>query len=231
MEDNPYQVGAAVGPSGEPVDARPRRPRAFELIGQSKIAEACFESLLILGTVFFVLMAGRSAFRQMQDNRLLQVSLIERLVVLPGLVLLSVWVARGLLRLRRRAVLVQATLSILVACWALFLTWRNWFDLQDAIAELGPYPVVAARDIGLFITRFCSGIVHLLVARELLGARKPLARPEAEIIAKPSSNRFGLSSYLLAAACGFALAYGTIGTANALVLEAAKNYFARQAGV
>jgi hypothetical protein len=75
--------------------------------------------------------------------------------------------------------------------------------------------------------RFCSGIVHVAVAVHLFRARSRLARGEAGFIPELSINRLGCGSFLLAAACRFVLAYGTIGITNSLVQEAARRFFLR----
>jgi hypothetical protein len=147
MEHNPYEVGAAIGPSGEQGFARPRWQRILAVLGLSKIVEALFELLLFVGTLGFVVGINPRSIAHWQDDRRVQVFLIQRLVALPAIAVLSLWLARGLIGLRPRAMLVQAILSAMVACWALHLTWRYWIDIELAIEEISVYPVMAARDI------------------------------------------------------------------------------------
>src|SRR5262249_16997747 len=148
---------------------------------------------------------------QWEDDRRIQVFLIQRLVAVPAIALFSLWLARGLIGLPPRAMLVQAILSAMVACLALLLAWRYRIALEFAIEEFVFYPVIHARDIAFYVVRLCSGIVHFAVAVHLFRARGRLARGEAGVITALSVNRLGGGSYVFACACGFVLAYGTIG--------------------
>jgi hypothetical protein len=230
MENNPYQVGAAVGPSPERRIARPRWQRILDLLGLSKFGEALFEFLLFVATLGFVVAINPRSIAHWKDDRRIQVFLIQRLVALPAIAVLSLWLARGLIGRRPRAMLVQAILSAIVACWAILLTWRYWIDLEFAIEEIRVHPDMAARDIAVYVARFCSGVVHATVAVQLFRARGRLDREDAGVIPDLSSKRFGCASYVFATACGFVLAYGTIGTANSFVLEAATRFFLRGIG-
>jgi hypothetical protein len=227
MEQNPYEVGATVGPPEEHGSARPRWQRIITALGLSKIAEAVFEVLLFVGTLGWAVVVDPRVIARLQDDRLLQVFYVQRLVALPAICVLSLWLARGLIGLRPSAMLVQAIVSAMVSCWALLLTWHDRIDIEFWIEEIRVYPVFAVRDIALYVVTFCSGIVHLAVAVHLFRARSRLARGEAGHITELSINGLGCGSYLFASACGFVLAYGTIGITNSLVLEAAKRFFAR----
>jgi hypothetical protein len=225
MEHNRSEVGDAIRPSTEQGFAQGRWQRNLTVLGLSKIVEALFELLLLIGTLGFVVVINPRAIAHWQDDRQVEVFLIQRLVVLPVIAVLSLWLARGLIGLRPQAMLVQAILSAMVACWALLLTWHYWIDIEFAIEGFGEYPVIAARDIAFYVMRLCSGIVHIAVAVHLFRARGRLARDEARAITEHSIARFGFTNYLFASACGFVLAYGTIGFANSFVLEAARRFF------
>jgi hypothetical protein len=227
MEHNPYEVGAAIDPPREQGAAQPRWQRIVAMIGLSKIAEALFEFLMFVGTLGFVVAINPRAIAQWQDDRLLQVFLIQRLVALPAIAVLSLWLARGLIGFRPLPMLVQALLSAVVACWALVLTWHHRFDIEFAMEQIGAHPVIGARDFALYVATFCSGVVHAFVAVYLFRARGRIVRGEAGVIPQLSFNRFGCKSYLFASACGFVLACGTIGRANSLVLDAAVSFFVR----
>jgi hypothetical protein len=224
MEHNPYEVGAAIGPPAEQGFARTQRQRILTVLGSCKTAEAVLELLLFVGTLVFVGGISPRSIALWQDDRLVQVFLIQRLVALPAIAVLSLWLARGLIGSRPRSMLVQAILSAMVACWALVLTWGYRLDIEFAIEEIGVHTIIATRDIALYVVRFCSGIVHLAVAVQLHRARSQLAGGQAGVFAGPSIKRLGCKNYLFASACGFVLAYGTIGMTNSLVLEAVRRF-------
>jgi hypothetical protein len=230
MEHNPYEVGAAVGPSGKPSIVRPRWRGILDVLGLSKLGEALVEFLLVVATLGFVVAINPRSIVHWQDDRRVQVFLIQRLVALPPIAALSLWLGRGLIGLRPRAMLVQAIQSVLIARWAFVLTWRYWFDMEFALEEIRVHPDMAARDIAVYVARFCSGVVHAAVAVQLFRARGRLDRADAGVIPDLSSKRFGCASYVFATACGFVLAYGTVGATNSFVLEAATRFFLRGIG-
>jgi hypothetical protein len=197
------------------------------MLGLSKIAEALFELLLFVATLVFNVVVNPRVVAHWQDDRQVQVFLIQRLIALPVVAVLTLWLARGLPGLRPRAMFVQAVLSAMVTCWALFLSWRRWMEIEFAIEVFGDYPVIAVRDIAFYLLRLCSGIVHAAVAVYLFRLGSRLARGEIRVSTEPSIKRFGGESYLIASACGFVLAYGTIGMTNSLVWEVATWYFLR----
>src|SRR5262249_32149681 len=91
MEDNPYAVGAAIGPPTEEGFARPRWQRILTVLGLSKVAEALFELLLFVGTFGFTAAFNPRVIADWQDDRQVQVFLIQRLVALPAIAVLSLW--------------------------------------------------------------------------------------------------------------------------------------------
>ena len=72
-----------------------------------------------------------------------------------------------------------------------------------------------------------ASVIGALMKWSHSAPRGRLDREDVGVITDLSIKRFGCGSYLFASACGFVLAYGTIGMTNSLVLEAARRFFLR----
>jgi hypothetical protein len=162
--------------------------RIIRLLGVTNLSASAFLILFVVGSLWFLSRLGIQGIARNAGNRPFQIWLIERGIALPLLIVLHVWLARGLARMQGRAILVQTILCTLVACWALILTLGDVVLFREALDVVDVAPLVASIDIAHHLTKFVSGFGHATIAFLLFrftraelrgGAQKITARPSA----------------------------------------------------
>ncbi len=98
MRSNPSQVGGKTDGPGERREPLLRWQWGLRVLGLAKIFEAVLEILVIFGSLWFTVRIGEPGIRRAMESPRFVAYLIERFLVLPALVALSVWVARDVLR-------------------------------------------------------------------------------------------------------------------------------------
>lgn len=219
MEPHPSEAGGAPEGPGERGGPSPRWRRVVRVLGLAQVVAAWLEFFLVAGSIWILCRLRPAGIRLNLDKPLFLVWLIERLLALPALIALSFWIGRGLIGRRRSAVLGQTTLSALAAFWALHSAGFDWDDLQFSIESLDEFREVAAKDIGYYLMKSCSGFAHAAVALILFRAWRRMPVRDVPDVGGVPGRRFGFVGYCLAFATAVPLAFGTVGTAHWLVLK------------
>jgi hypothetical protein len=184
-------MGVAGASRDDGIELQPRfvslSDRVIRLLGMTDLFAAAFLILHFVGSLWFLWSAGSRVIAHNAGNRLLQIWVIERGLALPLLIALHFWLARGLTRMRGRAILAQTILSALVATWALILTLGDVSFFRVALDEVEVAPHVVLIDFAYYLTKFVSGFSHALVAFLLIRFRRAEIRRDAESIGSPPS--------------------------------------------
>jgi hypothetical protein len=179
MIDNPYQPGESTGQfendSTGGSAPEPFSRRFVRGLGLAKWFEAGFQVVLLLGSIWAVLHVVLRLPAGAGIPRTFQAYLGERFVVLPALIGLNVYLARGLVRLRRREVTIMAIFAVTVVLFLAGKSWMRFMDVRFDFEEPDTPPVMTWLDVAWLLLDLAALVCHAAFSIVLFRARKTLA--------------------------------------------------------